>query len=365
MAAAPALAHPGFENVELSASIWVEGIGEVVAHNPELELFPASNQKLFTAAGAFMLLDTGHRFETTVESVGDLLVIRAGGDPTLRSSGSHSLQSFVAEIRRAGVRTAERLVVDAGHFEPYTTVAGRQDWQLPTYTGPMSAFIVDDNRWRKDSAFLKDPALENGKLLAEQLVANGVGVGLVEHIDHFSESGEVIATVRSAPVAELLHTMLHSSDNEIAESILREIGGGSTGAGITRIESQLIAKCPIISGESGDGSGLSRANLRSSRDWRQLLQLAQSQAWSDDLEAALPVAGQSGTMANRLTGPTTAGIVRAKTGTIIGGRSLSGYAVTRDERLVVFSIVTNGEPSAAADSAAAIDRLITAVLEAS
>lgn len=357
-ASATALDHSGFEGLEVSASFWVEGIGEVVAQNPDLELFPASNQKIYTALGGLSLVDPGNRFVTSVELVGATLVLRAGGDPTLRSSGSHSLTELANQVSQAVSSEVDRLVVDAGYFEPNTSVSGRQDWQLPAYTGPLSALIIDDNRWREDDDFLQNPAFENGKLFAEKLRHAGLTVPSVEHIDNFNESGDVVASLESAPVAELLKKMLRASDNEIAESILREIGGGSTASGIEIVDESFDELCPAILGQSGDGSGLSRANLRSSRNWRQLLQLALAQDSTQELFDLLPVAGKTGTMSSRLTGTSTAGNVRAKTGTIIGGRALSGYAETADGRLMVFSVVTNGEPGTTAKSVAAIDNLV-------
>lgn len=361
-AADDALKHEGFAGVELSASVWVEGVGEVVAVNADKALFPASNQKLLTAVGAYMLMDPDHRFSTFVELVESTLVLRAGGDPTLRADGAHSLDSLATQLSTAELPEVDGLVIDASHFESAVTVAGRQPWQLPTYTGPMSAFIVDDNRWRKDDEFIAAPALQNAELFAKKLRSFGVRIPQVTQRDGFLDNGEIVAQLDSDSVSNLITAMLLSSDNEIAESLLREIGNGSTADGIAEIESALAGTCPEISGRSGDGSGLSRANLRPSREWRQLLQFAVAQPWGDDFMGSLPIAGRSGTLARRLTGVSTRRNVKAKTGTIIGGRSLSGFGTTPDGRQVVFSIVTNGEPESARSSLAAIDSLVTAVV---
>jgi D-alanyl-D-alanine carboxypeptidase/D-alanyl-D-alanine-endopeptidase (penicillin-binding protein 4) len=48
-------------------------------------------------------------------------------------------------------------------------------------------------------------------------------------------------------------------------------------------------------------------------------------------------------MASRLNTPVLAGRVHAKTGTVRGGRALSGYATTVGGRAVVFSIIGNGD----------------------
>jgi D-alanyl-D-alanine carboxypeptidase/D-alanyl-D-alanine-endopeptidase (penicillin-binding protein 4) len=56
----------------------------------------------------------------------------------------------------------------------------------------------------------------------------------------------------------------------------------------------------------------------------------------------LPVAGQSGTLAGRLTEEGTAGLVRAKTGTLDTVRALAGAALGGDGRLAHFAWVSNG-----------------------
>jgi D-alanyl-D-alanine carboxypeptidase/D-alanyl-D-alanine-endopeptidase (penicillin-binding protein 4) len=173
---------------------------------------------------------------------------------------------------------------------------------------------------------------------------------------------QVVAVVDSAPVGALVADMLTRSDNEIAEALVREIGHGSTAAGAAAVEAVLRPWCLHLGGAVSDGSGLSRSDFRSARDWRRLLQVAAEQPWAADLAAGLPVAGRSGTLAGRLGGPTVRGNVRAKTGTIIGGSSLSGYATTTDGRAVVFSVVVNGEPAVAARANPAIDRLVTAAV---
>ena len=154
--------------------------------------------------------------------------------------------------------------------------------------------------------------------------------------------------------------MLLRSDNEIAEALVREIGDGGTAAGLARMTEVLEPWCLRLTGDAADGSGLSREDRRSAREWRRLLQGALEQPWAGSLWSGLPVAGRSGTLSGRLTGPATNGKVMAKTGTIIGGSSLSGYATTPDGRQVVFSIIVNGEPAAAVRAVGAIDRLVVA-----
>ncbi len=352
---------------DISISIASDQRGAIYDHQAGLELWPASNQKILTAIGALELLPPDHRFTTTFATsgtaggalTGDLVVI-AGGDPTLTSL---DLRGMVDTLVTRGVRHIQGdLVVDASRYETATTALGWQDWQVPTYVGPMSAFMLDDNRWRTDAAYLADPALGNLTRLADFLGAAGVQLdGTIR--TGAATAARVFVEHTSAPVAELLPRMLGASDNEIAESLIREIGflhgdDGSTPAGLAAIRRALAANGFLLTGTDGDGSGLSRANYRSATNWRDLLAYARSQPWAEAFTDALPVSGVSGTLAGRLTGPATAGRITAKTGTIIGGRALSGYAVLPDGDQVQFSIVVNGPDS----NIAVIDAVLSHLL---
>lgn len=145
---------------------------------------------------------------------------------------------------------------------------------------------------------------------------------------------------------------------------MREIGFtvdgvGDTVVGLEAIVRELSTLEVGLVGADGDGSGLSRANYRSAGEWAALLVAAEKAPWFESFVAALPVVAQSGTLSSRLAGPATAGNVRAKTGTIIGGRALSGYLTGADGHATVFSVIVNGD--GAHDSLAAIDGFVDRV----
>lgn len=336
--------------LEISAALWIDGVGEVWSHNLETELFPASNQKLITAAGALQILGPQHRFTTEIRSDGgDTIYFVAGGDPTLTGTDLNEIARDTAEAI-APVRSLDGVVIDAGRYEPTTMAPGWQDWQMPTFTGPLSAFTLDDNRWTKSDRFITTPALGNGERLVEALQRVGVSVENPPRIGPTPEGMTTIAVHDSAPVIDLVRTMLLTSDNQNAEALIREVdaasgGTGGTAAGLQKIRTELGTIEVLVGGQLGDGSGLSRSNQRSARQWIEFLVAARDAPWFNELHDNLPIAGRSGTLTNRLTGPTTAGNVRAKTGTIIGGRSLSGYFTTPDGRDAAFSITINGEES--------------------
>jgi D-alanyl-D-alanine carboxypeptidase/D-alanyl-D-alanine-endopeptidase (penicillin-binding protein 4) len=121
----------------------------------------------------------------------------------------------------------------------------------------------------------------------------------------------------------------------------------------------LAPLCVPLAGADDDGSGLSTADGRSPREWRELLQEARAQPWWPLLRDALPLAGRSGTLSSRFRGTPADGNVRAKTGTIPGGIALSGYGTTAGGRGFVFSVLVNGGRAPAAERA--LDALIAAV----
>ncbi len=126
-------------------SIWVDGLGEVAAYEPDTPLFPASNQKLLTAMGVLAVLGPDARFTTEVRSAPDgSLVVAAGGDPSLTAGGLHSLDALATQVRPTGITTVPgALVVDESRQDSVRRAAGWQDWQTrrssPTPESPTAS----------------------------------------------------------------------------------------------------------------------------------------------------------------------------------------------------------------------------------
>jgi D-alanyl-D-alanine carboxypeptidase/D-alanyl-D-alanine-endopeptidase (penicillin-binding protein 4) len=360
------LTHPSVSPHQIGASVWIDGLGEVLSHEPDLALAPASNEKLFTAMGALAVLGPDVQLATEVRltPTGDLFIV-GGGDATVTSVGPHSVAALADQVRASGVGAVPgALVVDESRYDGARRAGAWQDWQIPTYTGPLSALMVDRNRWRGDPTFLADPALANADLLRRALSARGVLVNGPTVYATGPAAGSVVASLISAPVGVLVHDMLQRSDNQIADLLLKEVGHAATGTGsmangFAATTAALAPLCLPLTGVADDGSGLSRGNARSAREWRTLLQAARGQAWWPTLVDGLPLAGRSGTLAGRLRGTAAEENVRAKTGTIIGGSALSGYGTTAGGRAFVFSVVVNGTRAEA--SAPAIDAFVAAV----
>jgi D-alanyl-D-alanine carboxypeptidase/D-alanyl-D-alanine-endopeptidase (penicillin-binding protein 4) len=323
--------------------------------------------------GALAVLGPNRTLRTTLVSTGPVrggtlegdLVAVGGGDPTLAIAGPHSLDTLAAQIRAAGItRVTGALLVDESRHDTDRYAPGWLWWHVPTYAGPLSAFMVDRDLYRDDAAYVADPVLGNGEELRAALARHGVQVlGPTAHGSADPGSTRLAVAV-SAPVASLVGDMLTRSDNMTAEQLLREIGvaargTGSSEAGTMAASDALAELCVPLAGTAADGSGLSRTNSRSAREWRTMLQAARDEPWFPLFLDSLPVGGQSGTLTSRFRGAPAEGNVTAKTGSIIGGVALSGYVTTAGGRDAVFSVIVNGPAAGAAIPV--IDELVTAV----
>ena len=74
-----------------------------------------------------------------------------------------------------------------------------------------------------------------------------------------------------------------------------------------------------------DGAGLSRENFVSPRAYMTLLGELTKEPTFPALWNSLPIAGQDGTLKERMLGTPAVGVVRAKTGTLKGSYQLAGY----------------------------------------
>lgn len=90
-----------------------------------------------------------------------------------------------------------------------------------------------------------------------------------------------------------------------------------------------------------DGSGLSRKNLISPFATVTLLRYMARHKYFDSCFTLLPISGVDGTLRNRMRATTAEGSVHAKTGYVGQVRNLSGYVISADDEMFMFSILVN------------------------
>ena len=157
----------------------------------------------------------------------------------------------------------------------------------------------------------------------------------------------VLAEHQSAPLLQDIQVVNKVSQNLHAEILLRLLGrekgtGGTVQAGLDVLRG-FLNNAGISSDDYVfyDGSGLSRQNLVTPHAIVALLRYATTQPWSKDFRDSLPAAGVDGSLADRCKDLDPEAHVYAKTGSLGGVKSLSGYAVTAKGEQIAFSILTN------------------------
>jgi D-alanyl-D-alanine carboxypeptidase/D-alanyl-D-alanine-endopeptidase (penicillin-binding protein 4) len=144
--------------------------------------------------------------------------------------------------------------------------------------------------------------------------------------------------------------MLTSSDNDLAEALGRALalhaGLPPTFAGAAAAVSRQLSLLgvPMAGVRLLDASGLSHLDRVTPRTLVAVLRLVDADSRFAAIPAGLPVAGLTGTLADRYRrgrDRAAAGLVRAKTGTLAGVSALAGQVVDADGRLLVFAFLTD------------------------
>jgi len=206
-------------------------------------------------------------------------------------------------------------------------------------------------------------------LLQEQLERSGVKVtGKPVDMDDMdprtaewqkANPGRVIHTHVSPPLSKILAIVNKPSQNFYADMLLKVVGAKVYGVGSwdngEKVVKDLIttAGADSKSFNMADGSGLSRRDLV---EPRQVVALLAYMAGRSDFSAyhdSLPIMGVDGTLKGRMAGTPAEGKVHAKTGTIGGVRSLSGYLTGANGHRLVFCMIANNfyVPTSAATDA--------------
>ena len=148
----------------------------------------------------------------------------------------------------------------------------------------------------------------------------------------------LVGTIPSPSLEITMNHTLQESDNLFAETFLRLLGlqwSMSLGSKQDAFSAGLSAVTAILSAngvdttlfKQFDGSGLSRHNLMSPAAMIQIFLMMYDQPSGDIYRSFLPVAGESGTLKSRMAGTSAQGVIHAKTGTMTGVNSLSGYMI--------------------------------------
>jgi D-alanyl-D-alanine carboxypeptidase/D-alanyl-D-alanine-endopeptidase (penicillin-binding protein 4) len=357
--------HAGGFFVTLSG---VQGAAQLNATTP---FIPASNQKIYTALAVLLQLDPNEQLVTSVRRTGPVvdgelrgdLVLRGVGDPLLSASVMKLLAGRVAQ---AGIhRVTGSLWADDTRYDRVRSAPGWKPDYVPKEIGPLSALAMNENGWRTDLSFIRNPASANANWFRGALKKVGVRVVGPTRLGKPRSYSSVVTLHYSWSIATLVHRMLKESDNFIAEELLKEAATrphvpGSTAGGVSVVW-QWAARLGISPGTAFDGSGLSWWDRETPRHEVRWLRAAELSRVGAEFTDSLPIACVDGTLKDRFCGTPAAGKVSAKTGTLPGVVCLAGYTTTASGRHVRFAFMLNQNDSNYA-ARQAVDRAVVAIV---
>jgi serine-type D-Ala-D-Ala carboxypeptidase/endopeptidase (penicillin-binding protein 4) len=360
-----ALRTPGILTRDTAAIAIDLRSGETIyALNGRRGLLPASAEKLSVSFTALHVLGPQFRFRTELVGKGvrsgrtwkgDLFLV-GYGDPTL---DMRDLDRLARRFADTGMRrVAGRIFGDDTFFDRRRDAIGWKPGYMGIESRPLSALSVAATHligWNGS-------AIAAARAFAAALEKRGIEVRGSSGARRAPAESVQIAFDFSERLANVVHHMNADSDNFVAEMILKQLGAtaaerGSTAAGARVVRATLRdASVPLDGVRIADGSGLSHYDRSTVTALADILRFgATDPRIGRVFVASLAVAGESGTMRNRLSSRPTRGRVRAKTGTTNRASALAGLVGNR----YVFAILHNGRPVPYWTARAAQDRFVT------
>jgi D-alanyl-D-alanine carboxypeptidase/D-alanyl-D-alanine-endopeptidase (penicillin-binding protein 4) len=323
----------------------------------------ASNAKLFTTTAALSRFGVEGTLFTDVLGAGELdaegvfrgsLYLRGGGDPTFGSRRfatrsyrvGAAVEDLAALLADAGIqRVTGRIYGDESAFD---SLRGGPDsgYGVSTWVGPLSALSFNRGLFTESGrGFQANPPAFAAARLDAALEAAGVPVRLRPRAGLTPTDGRVLASVASPPMERLIQLTNKPSDNFFAEILLKDLAHDAVGVGTTAFGARIAAAHARRLGARAtlvDGSGLSRGNRASPFSVVRLLSALYRSDDYDPFVGSLPIAGQDGTLFDRMRRGAARWRCRGKTGTLSNVSALSGYCEARSGDNYAYSILMNG-----------------------
>ncbi|RTL58396.1 MAG: D-alanyl-D-alanine carboxypeptidase/D-alanyl-D-alanine-endopeptidase [Sphingobacteriales bacterium] len=207
-----------------------------------------------------------------------------------------------------------------------------------------------------ENAAQEVPFVTNGIETAKLFLSDSLKLNLSSSLSAFNHP---LFTIHSIPADSLYKLMMYRSDNFFAEQTLlmaanEKLGIMNDEAMIAYLKKNDLKDIPQQP-KWVDGSGLSRYNLFTPQSFVWLLNKMKNEFGLARMEALLPTGGL-GTLSNLYA--EEKGFIFAKTGTLSNNTSLSGYLITKKNKLLIFSLQAGNFQGSAAPVRLAYERFI-------
>lgn len=273
------------------------------------------------------------------------------------SSSYFSIRNLATTGRRTSKRTLSARVVPGTNRLVVSGV-------LPA-SQSYSQYVIVERPAELAAALLKE------ELQRHQIAVSGgfraVHYGDLE--DNEREDWRALAEHESPPLIRALEIINKRSENLHAEMLLRVLGAEFRGVGTDESGLHVIRDFLMGAGIADervnlrDGCGLSRENLVTPRFQTSLLLFLSKQPYFDLFVNTLAVSGVDETLKHRMASSQVKGAIFAKTGTLSGVATLSGYMTTQSGRSLVFSIFANNARTSMSRVRKTIDEICTLLVK--
>jgi serine-type D-Ala-D-Ala carboxypeptidase/endopeptidase (penicillin-binding protein 4) len=378
-------------------------------YNAEKNFTPSSNVKLFTLyAGMKYLGDSlvGMRYSEDSNNI----ILYASGDPTLLHP-NFKKQPIIEFLKN----TKKELSLSIGHFKatPYGNGWSWNDYPddymaerspVPIY-GNTLTFICKKNAFETIPKYLSEFGVySNGNEVnkSSSVERDFFMNKFTVHLDN--KSNETIATpfitstnlviklfsdtihkninteinvlpegkytkweahkLFSQPTDSLFRPMMHNSDNFFAEQTLLMVSNEKLGYMSDEDIIDTLLKTDFkdlpTKPRWADGSGLSRYNLFSPKDFVFILEKLKNEFGIDRMKRILTTGGQ-GTLKGYYDN--SVGYIYAKTGSMSNNVSLSGYLFTKKNKMLIFSVQINSYSGSGRSGRRAIEKMLQQIRE--
>jgi D-alanyl-D-alanine carboxypeptidase/D-alanyl-D-alanine-endopeptidase (penicillin-binding protein 4) len=281
------------------------------------------------------------------------LYLRGDGDPTfgdgyfnhvVEDGYGPTAADLVAQLAKRHIRIVtghvfgDESLFDADRGGPLT----HNHPDTPDYGGELSALVYDHGA----SARGLPPPVFAARELVITMRGRQIAARLGRRAARTPPGARVLATVASPRMSVLVRLMNVPSDDLFADLLAKQIGAdffgeGTLAAGALEIR-QAIADQYNITPTIWDGSGLDKADRSSPAQIVELLDKVSGTPAGRVLMSALPVVGESGTVAPIGLHSPAQGHCVAKTGTLDEVTNLAGYCNARGGQRIAFVLMVDG-----------------------
>lgn len=332
-----------------TVGIYIEEIatGKKTTFESNRTMTPASILKSLTCATALRTLGPDYRFKTDFYLISDStstgrfnLVVRASADPTMGSrefkDSEHLPDSIATALAKLGVRCIEGDIVIDGSVLPNGGGIVPQ-WEVEDVTESYGVGLYPinwlDNYFESDY-IIPSPQDYFKEILTQSLAMNDIEVkgDVVQWAaDSVPADSIHVYTNYSAPLKDIMHSLMVRSDNLMAEGTLRALAPSATrDSAITFLKDYWLKNGVDLSlTRLLDGNGLSRGNSISAGQMGHLLTVMAKSKYAREFVGLFPRAGREGTVKSFMRGSKLEGRLAVKSGSMSGVQCYAGYLLDK------------------------------------